>query len=442
MLALVSSNKQDEAIALLKSSGEATFERLQTIIKELSNNNIKQAETIYKEQERLKGINTTVINIYIAFIFVLCLFVGIAIIRSITRPIIKVVSLIKKTSDLDLTYDTSYDSLMKHTDEIGTIARSVEGLRDELRNVLQNVSSISSNVAESSEVLAASTEENTKTINQIVNAINEIAQGNSNQADMVSKTNQTIITMATNIDEVNSETGTNSENAEKSIEMIKEGQKAVELTVEKMAANKKMSAEVGKSINELSMQMEKVSNIISVIKDISSQTNLLALNASIEAARAGESGRGFAVVANEIGNLAKETDSAVDEITNIIMDTISRNSQASEKIAAANNIVLEQEHAINTTNEAFQKIKASVEDIAERTLNISNRINEIDASSNAIADQTHDMSAIAQEAAASSEEISASNEEQLASVEMIASAANELSIMATDLNNEVSKFKL
>lgn len=439
---LSTSNRLGEAQTLFAEKGEPYFEELQTVIRNLLNYNIQEADTIYEQNKNAaKEASSLLISIVTVTAF-LCITFSILIALSITRPIKRIVALVKTTADLNLVYDSSYEYLLKNKDEIGDMMSSVADMRKVLVSMVKKVLSISGQLAESSNELASSADENTKTVNQVVTAINEIAEGNGVQAETVAQINTTISGIAKNINNANVATLESSQKAIESLELLKEGQNAVEVTINTMKQNIEITNNVNSSINELSDVISQVSNITEVINSIAKQTNLLALNAAIEAARAGEAGKGFAVVAEEIRKLAEGSSHAAKEIADIIAITMDKNTDTAKKMEHAIDIVSEQESAVQITKGAFDKIEEAVTDIAQRTKNAGNMINHINKSAKEVSDQTQDMAAVSEEAAASSEEISASSEEQMASIELIASSASQLSNIAAQLKEEINRFKI
>ena len=75
-----------------------------------------------------------------------------------------------------------------------------------------------------------------------------------------------------------------------------------------------LSRSTDQLVGQLSAGVERIGDVVKLIRDIAEQTNLLALNATIEAARAGDAGRGFAVVAAEVKALANQTAGATEDI--------------------------------------------------------------------------------------------------------------------------------
>ncbi|WP_117233166.1 methyl-accepting chemotaxis protein [Vibrio maerlii] len=114
-----------------------------------------------------------------------------------------------------------------------------------------------------------------------------------------------------------------------------------------------------------------IETILKVINDIADQTNLLALNAAIEAARAGESGRGFAVVADEVRTLAQRTQESTTEIRSMIEQLQNGASSVSNAMNQSKDTASEAVERAQQANDALERIRVSIQHISDMNIHIA-----------------------------------------------------------------------
>ncbi|MEO8725937.1 MAG: methyl-accepting chemotaxis protein [Acidobacteriaceae bacterium] len=173
------------------------------------------------------------------------------------------------------------------------------------------------------------------------------------------------------------------------------------------------------TMSRLGESSGRIGEIVKLITGIAGQTHLLALNAAIEAARAGAAGKGFAVVANEVKELAKETAKATEDIGRKIEIIQSDSRAAVEAISAIGDTIGRISGLQTTIAGAVQQQTQTTNEISRSTSDVANGSGEITRSITEVA------------AAAQSTSDGASYTER---------AALELSRMATEMQEFVSRF--
>lgn len=171
-------------------------------------------------------------------------------------------------------------------------------------------------------------------------------------------------------------------------------------------------------VNDLENATRSIESILSVINEIADQTNLLALNAAIEAARAGDSGRGFAVVADEVRTLAQRTQKSTTEIHSMI-DVLQSGAQSATNVMA--------------------KSKTMTDEAVKKAIDAGRSLNQIRAAIMQISDMNIQIASAAEEQSLVAEEINNNTVKIKDLSQQISERAHESSIKMTEQVSKVQQ---
>ncbi|WP_421737308.1 methyl-accepting chemotaxis protein [Caulobacter sp.] len=123
---------------------------------------------------------------------------------------------------------------------------------------------------------------------------------------------------------------------------------------------------------------QSITNIIGVIDEIAFQTNLLALNAGVEAARAGDAGRGFAVVAQEVRALAQRSADAAKEIKALIRTSTEQVGRGVKLVGETGQTLEQILGQVVEINDLVGEIAASSREQALGLAEVNQAVNQMD----------------------------------------------------------------
>ena len=339
---------------------------------------------------------------------------GIVLTRVITRPLLQLRNLVREVAQ---TGEFSHRLTSHQRDEVGETVNSFNNFLTRLQEAIEEVNEVMASVSKGDFTLKVSSEQKgdlkrlKDSINSSINLLGKtIAQvaSTSDQVDTgtkeLSQSAQSLAAGATeqaaSLEEISSttsiidsQTRTNSENADQAKQLTNRMLSIVE------DGNKKME-EMLVSMEKINETSTNVSKVIKVIDEIAFQTNLLALNAAVEAARAGKYGKGFAVVAEEVRNLASRSAEAAKNTTELISTSI-------KEVETGVTNSKQTAEALTQIVEAVEKINDLVGEIAEASREQTTGIDEINKGLTQINSVVQQNSSISEETASSSDELSA-----------------------------------
>ena len=358
------------------------------------------------------------------------------------RPIGRISDIVSKMAGMDFTPTPGAEKLVKRKDETGVMSRSVANLRKELVTMVEEIQSKSNDLFSASERLDRDASDTAKTVEQVGNAVGDIASGATNQAQETQNATEHVIDMGNMIEATNKEAEILENNSQS---MKNSSDHAMAILNELMAVNERTKVsieEIYEQTNITNASAQKIKDATSLIASIAEETNLLSLNASIEAARAGEQGRGFAVVASQIQKLAEQSNESASQIDDITSALIKDSTRAVETMQQVRNIMDEQSDKMTQTDQMFHQVNNGVANALESVVHITGKTENLDDSREKVVDVVQNLSAIAEENAASSEETSASVAEVTNIVQDISENAAQLKEIAYGLDQSVKKIRL
>lgn len=397
-------------------------------VKSLGSTNEKLIKQVVLNLQNIKNTSNEQESIYMIVLFSVLLFIFVALLGYLynieksnkalidkfensknQNAILKLLNELIPLQDGDLTQKTTV------TEEItGAIADSINATIDSLGTLVKKIKNSSLLVKEKS--------------NEVNSISLKLLNSNEKQADEINTTGSSVLQITKAISDISNKTKDGSEKATQSAILAKNGADEVNSSIESMKL-------INHNINETSLLMKKVgdsskqiSEIVTLLSDITEETNILALNATVQATKAGEAGKGFKIVADSIQELADKAAEA--------------NRRVGALISAVQTDIQSATVSVDKTTEEVKVGVEKSENAGKSLANITQSSELLAEIINNISQEANQYAEVAKQISKNMQIVLSSIEENKDSTRKTAKSIGEILEISNELNSSVQSFKV
>ena len=345
---------------------------------------VQRVDQAYAAQDQAMQTELQHNSLLIIVSSVLALVVGLIAAWLITRLIVTPLRSVIRLAEQIAAGDLSASVVVTRRDEIGQLMQAMQQMGAGLSRIVSGLQAGIEQLASSTQSLSAGTEQTNLEVSSQKEETEQVATA-------MNQMTATVHDVARNAEEAAQAAQTADGKVESGQQVVRQSMQRIELLADSATA-------ASSSIASLSVEIQNIGSVLSVIKSVAEQTNLLALNAAIEAARAGEQGRGFAVVADEVRALAKRTQQSTEEIERLVttlrgaaQSSVQQIQSSGELVKLAVSDALQTESALGSIAAAvslIQQMNQQIAAAAEQQSSVAEEINRSVTSIRASADQS------------------------------------------------------
>jgi len=287
--------------------------------------------------------------------------------NQITRNVRSLRACTDRISKGDLAEGVVLSGGRRFPDETVDLARSIQGMLQNLCELVAHIQRAADQVKGSSQQLSQSSQAAKSTGLDLSTSMDLVASGAGRQQVDVQNSAEHVHRIADAM-QANADTAREASSfAEDANQRAKSGVAVSRTTVgelEQLFGKVEQAAQLALGLEE---KIRSVHRIAELITSVAEKTHLLSLNASIEAARAGDAGRGFSAVAEEIRKLAESAGGQAEQIGGLVRQLESESARITGVMNTMADGVRSNREDLDTIQETLEQIQAAVQEVSHRS---------------------------------------------------------------------------